>query len=353
MGRASRKGGGASGSQMRESTKEVGSLEIGEEIRLEDGSFIEIVNLQPTAYEGNPVAALAIWVEGEDLPFRVPVWEEVVTRPAPERKSPSRVVTTSPWGDEINTVEEMAPGVYRVDTPSHGGIMISREVGDKILSEEAKRVGAGFGYSPERPWSRDWYVFEEDDDWVAAASDLRAAFDMDIGGGLQKGYAKMPAKELKPGYIISDDETGDDAIVEDVAVLPDGRIELALMWGYGDQIGGGRQVVDSETEFSVERLRDPRREKAEDARMAREISDMDEIPPEISPEEEAALQRDQEAREAKRLAEEAEELCQESYGAKWDELSDEERGQAITRRMWILQEEEAARQERLADYRGY
>jgi hypothetical protein len=143
--------------------------------------------------------------------------------------------------------------------------MISREVCDEILSEEAKRVGAGFGYSPEQPWSSDWYVFEEDLDWATAASDLQAAFgvDMSRNGFLKKRFVRMPARELKPGYIVSDDSGGADTIVEDVSVLPDGKVEVSLLWGYGDQAGGGKRVLEADQEFSVERLVHPHHDNSE------------------------------------------------------------------------------------------
>jgi len=77
----------------------------------------------------------------------------------------------TPWGkaDDVTLVKR---GIYWVSTPSHGGVMIDRKVGDSVLSDDAKKVGAGFGFTPANPWSKDWYVFEEDCDWRIAANEI-------------------------------------------------------------------------------------------------------------------------------------------------------------------------------------
>lgn len=42
----------------------------------------------------------------------------------------------SPWG-EIQTCHTLCPGAYSVSTAGHGGVMVSRELADKVLCKEA------------------------------------------------------------------------------------------------------------------------------------------------------------------------------------------------------------------------
>lgn len=60
---------------------------------------------------------------------------------------------TSPWG-EIDWSETLAPGFEMVATPSHGGIMVSRDASFKLSSAARK---CGF-------WSGGYLCFEEDVD---------------------------------------------------------------------------------------------------------------------------------------------------------------------------------------------
>lgn len=46
----------------------------------------------------------------------------------------------TPWG-EVNSCHELNKGIFRVSTPSHGGIMIRSDIADKILSPEARKIG--------------------------------------------------------------------------------------------------------------------------------------------------------------------------------------------------------------------
>lgn len=59
--------------------------------------------------------------------------------------------TFSPWG-EIDWIENLAPGFDMVATPSHGGIMVSREA-TFTLSPAARKCGM---------WSGGYLCFEED-----------------------------------------------------------------------------------------------------------------------------------------------------------------------------------------------
>lgn len=68
----------------------------------------------------------------------------------------------SPWGN-IQECETLCPGVYSVSTPGHGGIMVRRELAEKIFRKEA--MGCGFvegGY----------LCFEEDCDAQVALREL-------------------------------------------------------------------------------------------------------------------------------------------------------------------------------------
>lgn len=57
----------------------------------------------------------------------------------------------SPWG-VIDWIETLAPGFDMVATPSHGGIMVSREA-SFMLSPAARKYGA---------WNGGYLCFEED-----------------------------------------------------------------------------------------------------------------------------------------------------------------------------------------------
>ena len=68
----------------------------------------------------------------------------------------------SPWGN-IQECETLCPGVYCVSTPGHGGIMVRRELAEKIFRKEA--MGCAFvegGY----------LCFEEDCDAQVALREL-------------------------------------------------------------------------------------------------------------------------------------------------------------------------------------
>lgn len=72
------------------------------------------------------------------------------------------VPSYSPWG-KVQECETLCPGVYSVSTPGHGGIMVRRELAEKIFRKEA--MGCGFiegGY----------LCFEEDCDAQVALREL-------------------------------------------------------------------------------------------------------------------------------------------------------------------------------------
>jgi hypothetical protein len=71
----------------------------------------------------------------------------------------------TPWG-ESDSIEIIAPGVYLVTTPSHGGIKVETPILDRIPYEYKVVSFGGLGF-------HGW--FEEDGDWcipVLALPDL-------------------------------------------------------------------------------------------------------------------------------------------------------------------------------------
>ena len=58
----------------------------------------------------------------------------------------------SPWG-EVQTCETLCPGAYSVSTAGHGGVMVHRDLADKVFRKEAKECGFAEGV---------YLCFEED-----------------------------------------------------------------------------------------------------------------------------------------------------------------------------------------------
>ena len=75
-----------------------------------------------------------------------------------EQKRPSY----SPWG-QIDHIERYAEGIFQVSTPGHGGLMIRKSVGNKLLSLPARKRAIDY---------RGWYAYEEDCDWAIAGFEL-------------------------------------------------------------------------------------------------------------------------------------------------------------------------------------
>lgn len=70
----------------------------------------------------------------------------------------------SPWG-EVDYCEKLCPGAYSVSTPSHGGVMVTKDVVKRFFPKEAKKHGF---------WAYGFLCFEED---CAAAVALRVLMD--------------------------------------------------------------------------------------------------------------------------------------------------------------------------------
>lgn len=68
----------------------------------------------------------------------------------------------SPWG-EVQTCETLCPGAYSVSTAGHGGVMVHRDLADKVFRKEAKECGFAEGV---------YLCFEEDCDGPVALREL-------------------------------------------------------------------------------------------------------------------------------------------------------------------------------------
>ena len=68
----------------------------------------------------------------------------------------------SPWG-EIQTRETLCPGAYSVSTAGHGGVMVRRELAEKVFRKEARECGFMEGA---------WLCYEEDCDGPVALREL-------------------------------------------------------------------------------------------------------------------------------------------------------------------------------------
>lgn len=68
----------------------------------------------------------------------------------------------TPWGT-ADFVDKIAHGIASVSTPGHGGVMVSKGVAEKRLSDKARENALIYG---------GYYCFEEDCDWAIAAREL-------------------------------------------------------------------------------------------------------------------------------------------------------------------------------------
>ena len=64
----------------------------------------------------------------------------------------------TPWGLSQQKYK-LADGVYWVSCAGHGGMLVSRKVGDTLLSSNALELAERWG---------NWYAFEEDCAWALA-----------------------------------------------------------------------------------------------------------------------------------------------------------------------------------------
>ena len=68
-------------------------------------------------------------------------------------------IETSPWGD-VDSCEEIVPGVFNVFTPSHGGYMVRKNIALRHLSFAARSKGTVWG---------NFLTYEEDCRWAILA----------------------------------------------------------------------------------------------------------------------------------------------------------------------------------------
>ena len=68
----------------------------------------------------------------------------------------------SPWG-EIQTRETLCSGAYSISTARHGGVMVRRELAEKVFRKEARECGFVEGA---------WLCYEEDCDGPVALREL-------------------------------------------------------------------------------------------------------------------------------------------------------------------------------------
>ena len=71
------------------------------------------------------------------------------------------IPTNTPWGTPDNTVR-IADGIYRFDTPSHGGFWLAPHQQDKVPGY-MRHPGDSFGAQRAAGW------YEEDVDWAIVA----------------------------------------------------------------------------------------------------------------------------------------------------------------------------------------
>jgi hypothetical protein len=77
----------------------------------------------------------------------------------------------TPWG-QSDSAKQIAPGVWDVTTPGHGGVMVEHDVGMKQLSQSALKLGEIFCHRNDH-----WVCFEEDCAWAAPAYEHPEWFD--------------------------------------------------------------------------------------------------------------------------------------------------------------------------------
>jgi len=77
------------------------------------------------------------------------------------------VSSDTPWG-KAQTAEDVAPGIVRYSTASHGGYRLSSALNAKVAPVLKKATCAGLG-------SQGWY--EEDCDWAIVVYTFKEYFD--------------------------------------------------------------------------------------------------------------------------------------------------------------------------------
>lgn len=96
--------------------KAASQLEVGDMVRLADGEYVEVIDLKPTGYDGNPLGGVAIFTEDDDLPIRASMNQRVTIQdnsfasPAPPYNfdDPTRLAQMS--DAELRTLRDRGTG---------------------------------------------------------------------------------------------------------------------------------------------------------------------------------------------------------------------------------------------------
>lgn len=85
----------------------------------------------------------------------------------------------SSWG-QVDYCETLCPGVFSVSTPSHGGIMVRREIEKELLSASARKIGFREG---------GYHCYEEDCDAPVVIRELldRGMMDASVNNHFKPG----------------------------------------------------------------------------------------------------------------------------------------------------------------------
>lgn len=106
----------------------------------------------------------------------------------------------TPWG-HADGQHSVARGVWVVDTPSHGGIMIRTRTAERVLSDAARVIGELWGRDHE------WLAFEEDCAYAVVVYEhpewfRRAYLPYDLPDEQRKATALETIKRWYPMYLI-------------------------------------------------------------------------------------------------------------------------------------------------------
>ena len=97
----------------------------------------------------------------------------------------------SPWG-EVDQCRTLYKGVFEVQTPSHGGVIIEEELADCILSPEAREIGFVEG---------GYHCYEEDCDAQVVLRELIAKGLLDLDAYVQQ-YHEPNTGETKQNWML-------------------------------------------------------------------------------------------------------------------------------------------------------
>lgn len=161
---------------------------------------------------------------------------------------PSTTPKETPWG-EVNSCHELGKGIFRVSTPSHGGIMIRSSLADKILSPEARKVGFK---------EKGFHCYEEDCDACVAERELFDKGIMQIPDYYNKGaesYNENINEELQmwhTDYWNKREQAIFNALPEEKQAEITGQMSLS---DYSDVPNFDENILQ-ETEFTQEKIAD-------------------------------------------------------------------------------------------------